>query len=226
MKVTAQRLEEAGYTQDQIDRYYKLLNRKTKLGLDALTVNDRRFYNKCRVDNHKMEALRIKQLAAAKTRVVSGKQPVETKLHYRWIETDLALLNQLTDLAPGEVNATAILLEEELRALRKYQPVLDQVDTSKRGKTLPVTQSMLEYARVYGRVAMFDYDTYVQELKKAFPEHTANWDVNDEKCFYRNRAYRSIVLIPDSLERGFREMVQDEMDLVVRTAFPSVEASV
>ena len=216
MKVTAQHLEEAGYTQDQIDRYYKLLDRKTKFGLDALTINDRRFYNKSRVDAHRVETLRSKQLSAAKTRAVFGKQPVEIKLHYRWVEVDLNAINLLSDCAPDEVNAMAIILDEHLAALRKFQPVLDQVDTTRRGKMRPMFQDLLALAKSMGRTAVMDYDRYLELLCAEFPELTSDND------FYRNPDDRAMVMIQDTEELEFRALVRVQMEDSVRTTFPSV----
>jgi hypothetical protein len=44
IKVTATLLESAGWTETQVDRYYKLLARKQQHGLNSLSISDRRFY--------------------------------------------------------------------------------------------------------------------------------------------------------------------------------------
>jgi hypothetical protein len=224
IKVTAALLESAGWTEAQIDRYYKLLDRKMQRGLSALSVSDRRFYNSALPACSKAQAAIDKILHEAQTRRVSGKQPVETKLHYRWVETDLQVLERLTDLAPCEVNASAILLEEELRAIRKYQPVLDQIDTSKRCKMSAPFNELLDIAVGLGREVAIDRFEYLTLLKAEIPE--GGWNPAWDRFYNENGRTRRVVAIPEADELEFRALARDMMELVTREIYPSVAATV
>jgi hypothetical protein len=221
MKINAEILEFAGYTEVQIDRYFNLLDRKIRHGLSALSVNDRRFYNKCRVDadaaNKKLEA----QLVAARKVKISGKRPVETKEHYRWVSCYLNTLREVVDVTVGEVSALVIILEEELRALSKYQPVLDQVDTSKRSKFRQPKKDLLDLAAAVGRVAYLDEVEVHERTKQEFAEI---WkDKWDESFAAKGLGWGKNAIIPDSFELEFREIVRAEMETLTREVFPSVE---
>lgn len=221
VKVTAELLEQAGWTEAQIDRYFKLLNRKQQYGFSALTVNDRRFYHSALPACVAAEKTRIAELRAATQRRLSGKNPVETKLHYRWVAAELEIARDMIDLAPGEVSALAIMLEEYLSALVKYQPVLDQIDTSKRHKFHPIERELLTIAATEGRWAPFNFVEFKGQLKARFEgQWNAGWDARYECGAYDN------AIIPDTFESEFRALAHVTMELTVREVFPSVTAAV
>lgn len=222
MKVTAELLEIAGYTETQVDRFYKLLNRKQNHGLAALTVADRRFYIQAQTDAAKAQKYQLDLLVAAKKRVLTGKQPVETKLHYRWVEADLVTINRVVETLPGEVSAFAIIKEETLAALRKYQPVLDQVDTSKRFKFVPVERDLLALAAVFGRVATFDKACYLETLQTEFVDSwQESWTLGMDSNGYQ---YGAVISVLDESE--FRDEVRAQIESITREAYPSVNAIV
>ena len=221
MKINAEILELAGYTEAQIDRYFKLLDRKIRFGLSALSVNDRRFYNKCRVDadavNNKLEA----QLVAACKVKISGKRSVESKEHYRWISCYLDTIREVVDVTVGEVSALVVILEEELRALSKYQPVLDQIDTSKRSKFSQPKKDLLDLAAAVGRVFYLDEAEVHNRTKQEFAD---SWSTKWDESFAENGlGWGKNAIIPDSFELEFREIVRSEMETLTREVFPSVE---
>lgn len=215
MKTTTELLELAGYTEAQIDRYTKCMKRK-KAG--TLTIADRRFYLQAQGDARKAEAALEQAVKAAQTRKVSGRQPVETKLHYRWVVAELELARGMVELAPGEVSGLVIMLEEYLRAMDKYQPVLDQIDTSKRHFFHPVERELLQIAAGLGRMGTFDHAEFQARLKATFSD---NWNpVWDER--YERGAYDNAIL-PEGEELEFRAVVRAEMERLVRDVFPSVK---
>lgn len=214
----AELLDFSGYTEAQIERYYKLVNRKRQNGFGALTVSDRRFLLKARADvdnaQQKLDEA-IKQAARVR---VTGRQPVENKLHFRWVATELQIARELVEIAPGEVSAYVVFKEEVLRALEKYQPVLDQVDTSKRRKFNPLEAELLSIAAGLGRVANFDKDAFGQQLAAEFGEH---WDQNWSSGLGSSSALFGAV-ISDTDELEFRQLVRDEVEKLTREVYPSV----
>ena len=221
MKINAQNLAVAGYTEAQIDRYYTLLNRKQKHGLSALSPDGRRFLLSARKAVDTLEAAHQAALVAGRKNRLGGKSPVEGKLHYRWVEAKIAAHLDHTDLAVDETSAHAVVNKEVLRALRLYQPVLDMVDTSKRNVFDRAMNDLLDLANTYegARVAHFDGAAVEETLKTEFPN---SW--NDK--WSNNHGDFSAVAIPLSDELDFISVIRPEIERLTRETYPSVAAVV
>jgi hypothetical protein len=218
----AEYLALAGYSETDIEKYFRLLDRKCVRGLNSLTVNERRFYNKAQTNMRLVWKRLEAETVAAQKRSITGKQPVETKLHYRWVEADLATINRVVEKLPGEVSAFAIIKEETLAALRKYQPVLNQVDTSKRFKFVPVERELLALAAAFGRVANFDIELYLDILKTEFAEFWQDsWSLNTETSDHQHGAVISLL---DEAE--YRAEVRVQIEALTREVYPSVTVTV
>jgi tetratricopeptide (TPR) repeat protein len=214
----AELLEVSGYTEAQIERYFKLVNRKRENGLNALTISDRRYLLKARADVDQPQKKLDEAIKHAANVRVSGRQPVENKLHYRWIETELEIARQMIELQPGEVSAFVVYKEEYLRALSKYQPVLDQIDTSKRSKFNPSEAELLDIAASLGRVAPFDKVQFGQQLAEVFNEA---WNDSWSAGLGSNSLnYGAVIRDTDELE--FRQLVRDTLETLTREVYPSV----
>ena len=214
----AELLSASGYTDEQIDRYIKLVNRKQRSGLSALTISDRRYLLKARADVDQAEAKIDKALQEARRIRVSGAQPVENKLHYRWTYSELQIARSLVEVKPGEISAYVIFKEEVLRALSKYQPVLDTIDCSKRSKFNPLEVEFLDLASKLGRVANFDKNEFGSLLAAEFQEHWNNkWTegLGSSSTFYG-------AVIPDTEEFEFRQLVRDEVEKLTREVYRTV----
>ena len=221
IKINAETLSAAGWTDEQIDRYYTLLSRKQTRDLGALSPEGRRFMQSARTAVEAYEKARLADLTAAARRKATGVNPVETKLHYRWTQTEAALVPQFVELAPGEVSALQIIKDEICQALSKYQPVLDQVDTSKRGKfDRPIALMLQEAEAMSGaRYAQFDLTGYTETLKVEFEDKWNDaWDAH-----YGMMAAGSIVFA-DSDEFEYRRFVRPQIELLTRDVYPSVTA--
>jgi len=222
VKIDALSLSGAGWTEAQIDRYYALLARKQARGLTSLSPEGRAFLRSARVAVDAFEQTRKAELVAAAKRRVSGKQPVETKLHYLWVQREAELAHKLVEVAPGEISAFAIYAEEVVRALGKYQPVLDQIDTSKRFKFNGERDELLAFAASFGRVANFDRVAFLDELNANFAD---NWQPCFTEAFLASSAYFGAV-IADSDELDFRAEVRVLVECLTREVYPSVTATV
>lgn len=222
MKITADLLELAGYTEAQIDRVFKLIGRKQRFGPQSLSISDRRFYLKAQGDVKVAAEKLDKLVVTAQNRRVSGKQPVETKLHFRWTVAEVTLCPHFADLATGEIAAFQILREEVLRALEIYQPVLDQVDTSKRSKFDTLFVEMMELAAGLGRAANFDWDGLRASLKYEFPE---NWNTAWDTHYSAKNFPAYGVLSGDDIVE-FRALVRPEIERLTRETYPSVRQTV
>lgn len=223
IKINAETLSAAGWTDEQIDRYYVLLDRKQTRGQTALSPEGRRFLRSARAAVEAAEKARQADLTAAARRKATGVQPVETKLHYRWTQTEATLVTQFVELAPGEVSALQILKDEICLALSKYQPVLDQVDTSKRGKfDAPIAALLKDAEAMSGaRYAQFDLVGYTEALKSQFEDKWNDaWDKH-----YSMMAAGSVVFA-DTEEFEYRRYIRPQIELLTREVYPSVTAPV
>ena len=217
VKVTAALLESAGWTETQVDRYYKLLARKQQHGLNSLSISDRRFYLSAVPACGQAQTAIDKAIRDGQTRRVSGKQPVETKLHYRFCLADLLNYQQRAELLPGEELAIVILRQEHLRALTIYQPVLDQVDTCRRGQFDATETELLDLAAVLGR-PLTNYDS-VGHREAMRTEFELNWN---ERWAYGTS---SVTALSGDDALAFRAEVRPLVEQFVRS-LPSVHSTV
>jgi hypothetical protein len=222
MKINAQTLALAGYTEAQIDRYYTLLARKQKHGQAALSPDGRRFMINASTAIKKFETQRQADLVAAAKRKVTGKQPVENKLHYRWCVAETELIGNFLEMSPGEVSAYRIIKEEEYLALSKYQPVLHRPDAAQRHKFNVLFDELSEVANALtgAREAQYNGEGFVAALRGIF-EVEGNWKDTWDK-FYQAR--RNVVFA-DTDETEFRAYVKPLMESATRTIYTSVKVA-
>ena len=185
-------------------------------------------YGLLNVFEDRADRLRFRAVEAAlaaskvtkKAKGVGGKKAVETKLHYRWTAFEAKTAREMVDAGPDEVSAFAIIHDEICLALSKYQPVLDSIDTSKRGAFMPVERLLLEEAAEIGRVADFDRVAWCEATAAEFPE---NWNDRFLKTTVNNPAPLGAV-IPVAAVDAYRAKVRVEVDTLTRTVYPSVVA--
>ena len=220
IKITAQTLETAGFTETQIDRYFKILDRKKYYGYDALTISDLQFLNSAKVAATKVDAAHKAALVAGRKNRISGKNPVENKKHYRFESMLVSVIDSLTDLAVDEVSCFSIVKNEKLRAFRLYQPVLDQVDTQQRGKFHRPEEDLIQLGLSFSgsRCVQFDADAAIKQMKSAFAEDWATkWEAIIQNLV--------LVAIPASDELEFTKYVRPEIEKLTREAFHSVNVA-
>ena len=222
MKINAQTLALAGWSDEQIDRYYTLLNRKQKHGLAALSPDGRRFMRSAGEVVKAFETQRQADLVAAAKRKVTGKQPVEFKLHYRWCVAETELIGNFLEMSPGEVSAYRIIKEEEYLALSKYQPILHRPDAAQRHKFNVLFDELSEVANALtgARDAQYNGEGFAAALRDIF-EVDSNWKDTWDK-FYQAR--RNVVFA-DTDETEFRAYVKPLMELATRTNYSSVKVA-
>jgi len=221
IKITAQNLETAGFTQAQIDRFFKILDRQRVHGYDSLTISDRQFRHSARIAVAKIEAAHKAALVAGRKNRLSGKTPVETKGHYRWVQAEIVTLTANTDLGADEILCRSIVLNEILRALSLYQPVLNQVDTVHRHKFNQPVEDLVDLGNTYvgSRVVQIDSSAMLSDLRSEFPD---NWNTRWD-AYYENV---QTVAIPLSDELDYISVVRPEIERLTREIYPSVTATV
>ncbi|MFM7652948.1 MAG: hypothetical protein ACKO5M_08520, partial [Vulcanococcus sp.] len=154
----AEELRTLGWSAEDVRRYEELWEYRQRWGAINLEREDRAF---------------LRNAEAALPKRVSGKgsekKRTRDKSHYRWLAFHLeAMRNSSADseLAEGEQGAWPILLEEELRVLDYYEPVLGLPDTLKARELVAFREQWIARAAERGRSVSFDFIAPLEELKQ------------------------------------------------------------
>ena len=208
-------LKELGWSLDDVQRYIDLWDYRQRWGAINLEREDRQFLRKAE------GALPV----INKNKSSSVKKPLKEKSYYRW------LLFYLKDMKEAEANYKiskgsrglwSVLLEEELKILDYYEPVLGLPDTLKAKKLIPlreelVSKSIIEFAEnIVTNEFEFDFVTPLKELKG---KQSNNWKDLREGFVSEEKQYP--VIGPEKLE-NFRELVRKELIEFVLDNFPSL----
>ena len=209
----AEELKVLGWLQDDIARYIELWEYRQRWGAINLEREDRQFLRKA--ESILPEISKVKH---------SVKKPINEKSYYLWLSFYLKEMNQAEskfDVTDGSRGLWAILLEEELRALEYYQPVLGLPDTLKSKSILkPLRESLVEeYLKSHKSdvvLVQFDFITPIDSLKK---DSAKSWKPLREDISAENKDYPVIGV--DSVE-GFRKEVREKLLTVIKDNFPSL----
>ena len=206
----ADELKALGWTAEDVRRYEELWEYRQRWGAINLEREDRVF---------------LRKAEAALPKLVSGKgsekKRTQDKSHYRW----LAFYREAMKASPaeaglgdGEAGAWPIVLEEELRALDYYEPVLGLPDTLKAKQLLPLREQWVQQAAAGGRVLSFDFLAPLEELKQ---REKTSWkplrgDGNTDTSY---------PVLPADAATAFRQEVRARITSTIRELFPSLQES-
>ena len=160
LKVDESRSEELkaiGWPPEDVRRYEELWEYRQRWGAINLERDERLFLRKADSALPKLQA-----------HGKAAKKATRDKSHYRWLEFYLDALKASppeTELGDGEQGAWPILLEEELRVLDYYEPVLGLPDTLKAKALIPLREQWAGQAAALGRTLSFDFQAPLEALK-------------------------------------------------------------
>lgn len=202
-------LRALGWTAEEVRQYEELWEYRQRWGAINLEPEDRVFLRRA-------EATLPKRLAHGKG---SLKKTLKQKSHYRWLsfyrDAMLASVDSL-GLQPEEEAAWVILLEEELRALDHYEPVLGLPDTLKAKDLVPAREAWIEEAAQQGRVLSFDFEAPLEALKQ---QESTSWKP------LRSEGARTYPVLAGEAAAAFRTKVGREVAEQIRATFPSLKDS-
>jgi hypothetical protein len=202
-------LRALGWTAEEVRQYEELWEYRQRWGAINLEPEDRVFLRRA-------EAALPKRLAHGKG---SLKKTLQQKSHYRWLsfyrDAMLASADGL-GLQPEEEAAWVILLEEELRALDHYEPVLGLPDTLKAKDLVPAREAWIGEAAQQGRVLSFDFDAPLEALKQ---QESTSWKP------LRSEGARTYPVLAGEAAAAFRTKVGREVAEQIRATFPSLKDS-
>ncbi len=207
-----QELEALGWSKDDVLRYSELWDYRQRWGAINLERDDRLF---------------LRKAEATLPKITSGKTPVRKSLkeksYYRWLTFYLDSMNDQEKsfkTVNGSKGIWPILLEEELRAIEYYEPVLGLPDTLKAKaldafrETFVIRSKELDDKEV--SVFTYDFQKPLEDLKLTQP---VKWRSLAENIPTTKDNYP--VLLPNVVE-DFRKEVRTQLVPFIRNLFPSL----
>jgi len=203
-------LKALGWSAEEVRKYEELWEYRQRWGAINLEREDRLFLRKA-------EAA-LPKLSSGKG---SEKKRLQDKSHYRWLSFHLEAMRTSaaeTGLKAGERGAWPVLLEQELRALDHYEPVLGLPDTLKAKELLPIREQLIQQAAAGATVLQFDFVEPLEALKR---QETTSWkplrgEANTDKAYP--------VLAADAVE-SFQREAASRLGAAIRELFPSLKDS-
>lgn len=206
-------LKALGWSDEDVARYAELWEYRQRWGAMNLEREDRLF---------------LRKAEAALPVILSGKAAVRKglrdKSYYRWLQFHLDVMTSAEagfGLPEGARGAWAILLEEELRLLDYYQPVLGLPDTLKAKGFDPVRDELAEVATTLaaaqGELRQLDLATPLQELKAK--------DNNRWRHLRDQAGPQAYPVLHAEAVESFRQQVRSRFVPLVRETLPSLAES-
>ena len=206
----ADELAGLGWSSEDVNRYAELWEYRQRWGAMNLEREDRLFLRKAEA-----------ALPVLVTGKASVKKNTQDKSYYRWLRFHLDAMTAAQSamgLAEGAQGAWPILLEEELRLLDHYQPVLGLPDTIKAKSFDAFRELMAEQAAEVSKDGMelkkHNFQAALTELKE---KENSKWRHLREQS--GEQPYP--VLLGDNINT-FRTEVRQQMTPLLRQTLPSL----
>lgn len=206
----AEELKDLGWAADEVRRYSDLWEYRQRWGAINLEPEDRAFLRKAEAQLPKLPA----------NGRGSARKSTREKSHYRWLALYLEAMKAdapQAGLAAGEEAAWPIVLEEELRALAYYEPVLGLPDTLKARTFQAERERWIQEATPLGRTLSFDFAAPLAALQA---QGGTNW-----KPLRGERTDNDYPVLDAEAARSFRSRVRSEVVALVRSTLPSLKDS-
>ncbi len=209
----ADELKGLGWSQEDVARYIELWEYRQRWGAINLEREDRQFLRKAESS--------LPEISKGKASV---KKPLKEKSYYLWLSFYLDEMNQAEkklDIEDGSRGLWAILLEEELRVLDYYEPVLGLPDTLKSKLLLkPLREEMITKFISLNKDDIhnfqFDFIAPIDSLDKDFAK---SWKPLRNDNFLDNKDYP--VITAKCLD-VFRKEVREGLLATIKDNFPSL----
>ncbi len=209
----ADELKQLGWSQEDLYKYIELWDYRQRWGSINLEREDRQFLRKA-------ESL----LPEISKNRVSLKKPLNEKSYYCWIQFFLNEMNDFElkeNLEDGMRGLWPIFLEEELRVIDYYEPVLGLPDTIKSKLIGPIREELVKEALdKYEKSIItkrFDFQGALVNAKST--GKNSSWRSLRDGDFEENQDYQIIEKI-NVLE--FRKKVNIKLLSFIRENFPSL----
>ncbi len=205
----AEELKGLGWSAEDVRRYEELWEYRQRWGAINLEPEDRLFLRRA-------DAALPKRL----TGKAAARKSTQDKSYYRWLKLflDAMLAGPEAELAAGECGAWRIVLEEELRALDYYEPVLGLPDTLKAKAFATAREAWVQGAAGQGRSLSFDFAAVLERHRA---QQTSNWKPLREAA----PGDTSYPVLEGAAVQAFRATVRQAVLELTRSTFPSLADS-
>ena len=196
-------LKTLGWSAEEVRRYEELWEYRHRWGAINLERDDRIFLRRA-------EAALPKQLSGK----AALRKSLKEKTHYRWLSAFHQAMAGVEGLEADELAAWAIVIEEELRALDYYQPVLGLPDTLKAKAFAPLREQLVAEIADQGRNLSFDFAAALAEFRA---QGNKGW-----KSLRQDDSDSSFPVLPRAVADGFRAKARAELVALTRSTYPSL----
>ncbi len=208
----ADELEALGWSKDDVLRYAELWDYRQRWGAINLEREDRQF---------------LRKAESALPKLVVGKAPVrksiQEKSYYRWLVFYLEAMlkaENCYEIDPGDRGVWAILLEEELRVIAYYEPVLGLPDTIK-AKALDCFRE--EFVKKTEKLLAENCESFTFDFFKPLEEFKAtqksSWRTLREQDHSSKNNYP---VIKAKAVKGLRDQLRSELVPLICELLPSL----
>jgi hypothetical protein len=196
-------LKTLGWSAEEVRRYEELWEYRHRWGAINLERDDRIFLRRA-------EAALPKQLSGK----AALRKTLKEKTHYRWLSAFHQAMAGVEGLEADELAAWAIVIEEELRALDYYQPVLGLPDTLKAKAFAPLREQLVAEIADQGRNLSFDFAAALAEFRA---QGNKGW-----KSLRQDDTNSNFPVLPRAVADGFRAKARAELVALTRSTYPSL----
>jgi hypothetical protein len=196
-------LKTLGWSAEEVRRYEELWEYRHRWGAINLERDDRIFLRRA-------EAALPKQLSGK----AALRKSLKEKTHYRWLSAFHQAMAGVEGLEADELAAWAIVIEEELRALDYYQPVLGLPDTLKAKAFAPLREQLVAEIADQGRNLSFDFAAALAEFRA---QGNKGW-----KSLRQDDTNSSFPVLPRAVADSFRAKARAELVALTRSTYPSL----
>ena len=212
----ADELKQLGWSQEDLYKYIELWDYRQRWGSINLEREDRLFLRKA-------ESL----LPVISKTKVSVKKPLKEKSYYCWIQFFLNEMNDFElneNLDAGMRGVWPIFLEEELRVIDYFEPVLGLPDTIKAKLIGPIREELVKTAlEIYKESVItkqFDFQGALANAKSN--GKNASWRSLRDTDYESNKDYQ---ILDKSNVLEFRKKVNQKLLSFIKENLPSLSES-
>ena len=209
----ADELKLLGWNQEDLYKYIELWDYRQRWGSINLEREDRQFLRKA-------ESL-LPEISKSK---VSVKKPLKEKSYYCWIQFFLDEMNNFEsneNLELGMRGVWPIFLEEELRVIDYYEPVLGLPDTIKAKLIGAIREGLVKEALAsYEKsllIKQFDFEGTLANAKSN--GKNTSWRSLRDADYEKNQDYQ---IIDKTCVPEFRKKVNEKLLSFIKDNFPSL----
>ena len=208
-------LQKLGWNQEDITRYEELWDYSQRWGLINLEKEDRQFLRKAE-----------KLLPKIQPKKISNKKSIQEKSYYLWLNFYFEKINNFrTSILQTSIQSVwEIILEEELKLLDKYTPVMGLPDSIKAKELASIRKNLIkssfEMFEANNSENLFDFEIVTnpeeQKISKTWKSIIDN--TPDEN--------KNFPLIPEEFIEKFRVKVKHNIEEFMVNNYPSLKNNI